>query len=498
MTGCVYLIGAGCGTMDLMTLRGLERLKHCDAVVYDDLIDQALLQIPPDRAERISMGKRSGRHSAPQGEISQTLIELARNGKRVARLKGGDPFVFGRGGEEILALQAAGIPFEEVPGISSSIAIPAAAGIPVTHRGISRSFQVITAHTAVRDGLPRDLPQLAALHGTLVFLMGLSRLEALAEGLRLHGMAPETPAAVISGGNAPHPATVRGTLADIAGKTRTAGVLPPAVIVVGETAALDLNRGAIRRPLEGARVGLTGTDSLTEKLGRALDREGARSVPAERSLVEPIPLSVPLERLCDGRPHWLVLTSANGVRLFFQRLREARLDLRRLHACQFAVIGAPTGAVLEEYGIRADLCPAVYTSAALAELLCQQAAPGEDFYLLRAENGAEILPRRLREQGFSVEEVPLYRLRADHRVSLQAQGSLEQLDYLTFSSAGGVRLFLEEHGTLPRHPTCVCIGTVTAKALRDHSSAPILVAEEATVDSLVKTIRDHWSTKTDL
>ena len=492
MTGCVYLIGAGCGTMDLITLRGLERLKNCDAVVYDDLIDQALLQIPPTAAERIYMGKRSGKHSAPQNTISAKLVELAQGGKRVARLKGGDPFVFGRGGEEILTLQQAGIPFEEVPGISSSIAIPAAAGIPVTHRGVSRSFHVITAHTADKDGLPQDLPQLARLHGTLVFLMGLSHLEALADSLCRYGMAPDTPAAVISGGNAPHPATVRGTLADISLRTREAGVLPPAVIVVGETAAMDLCTGSLRRSLEGVRVGLTGTDSITGKLRTALEQEGAQPVLVERSVVDPLPLLIPLDVLCDGMPHWLVLTSANGVRLFFKKLQEAHIDLRRLHACKFAVIGAPTAAVLAEYGIQADLCPPVYTSAALAEVLCGAVSGDEDVYLLRAKNGAEILPGTLREAGISVQEVPLYDLRADHAVSERTRDGLESLDYLTFSSAGGVRLFLEEHGKIPGHPTCVCIGTVTAKALKDCCQRPFLVAETASVDCMAALIRqDH-------
>ena len=489
MTGCVYLIGAGCGSMDLITLRGLERLRSCDAVVYDDLIDQALLQVPPPEAERIYMGKRSGKHSAPQAEISKTLVELARSGKRVARLKGGDPFVFGRGGEEILALQATGIPFEEVPGISSSIAIPGAAGIPVTHRGISRSFHVITAHTADRDGLPQDLPQLAKLHGTLVFLMGLSHLEQLAQGLQFYGMAPDTPAAVLSGGNAPHPATVRGALAEIAEKTRNAGVLPPAVIVVGETAGLDLSRGAVRRPLDGVRVGLTGTDSLTGKLGKALAQEGAQTLLVERSVVEPLPLNIPLETLCDEKPHWLVLTSANGVRLLFRRLREEKLDLRRLHACRFAVIGAPTGTVLAEHGIQADLCPAIYTSEALAGVLCEEVKNGEDVFLLRAREGAAILPEKLREKGISVTEVPLYHLRADHQVSRRTHDSLETLDYLTFSSAGGVRLFLEEHGTLPEHPTCLCIGTVTAKALTPHVKKPFLTAGSATVEAMVEALK---------
>lgn len=241
-TGCVYLIGAGCGEADLITVKGMKLLSRCDAVVYDDLIHDELLDYAPQTAERIYMGKRSGRHSASQEEISAALISLAREGKTVARLKGGDPFLFGRGGEEMLALRSAGIPCEEVPGVTSAIAIPASAGIPATHRGVSRSVHIVTAHTAdTPDGLPADLDRLAQLSGTLVFLMGLTQLPRITGRLIAAGMAPDTPAAVISSGMPVRPFTVRGALADIAELSQKAQVLPPAVIVVGDVAAMDLN-----------------------------------------------------------------------------------------------------------------------------------------------------------------------------------------------------------------------------------------------------------------
>ncbi len=239
--GTVYLVGAGCGRADLITVRGLRLLQGCDIVVYDDLIAPELLDAVPVQAKRLYMGKRKGKHSAAQAEISAQLVELAKKGKTVVRLKGGDPFVFGRGGEEALALQAAGVPFEVVPGIPSPIAVPALAGIPVTHRGVSQSFHVVTAHTAdTEDGLPAYFDDLAHLPGTLVFLMGLSRLEIIVRRLMEAGKPVDTPTAVLSGGNAPHPAAVRGTLGDIAKKTRAANVQPPAVILVGGVAALEL------------------------------------------------------------------------------------------------------------------------------------------------------------------------------------------------------------------------------------------------------------------
>lgn len=243
-TGKVYLVGAGCGAADLITVRGLRLLERCDAVVYDDLLDTALLDFAPEGAERVYVGKREGRRSMAQEDINALLITKAREGKTVVRLKGGDPFVFGRGGEEALALQAAGVPWEYVPGVTSAVAVPGGAGVPVTHRGMSRGVHIVTARTAdAPDGLPEHLEALARLPGTLVFLMGLSRLEELARRLTEAGMAPGTPAAVISGKNAPR--AVRGTLEDIAAKAREAGAEAPAVIVVGGTAGMDLNARAV-------------------------------------------------------------------------------------------------------------------------------------------------------------------------------------------------------------------------------------------------------------
>lgn len=237
--GRVALVGAGCGRADLITVRGLRLLQQCRAVVYDDLIDTALLDTAPAGAERIYVGKRSGQHSAPQAEINAALIALAQRGGLTVRLKGGDPYVFGRGGEEALALQRAGIPFEVVPGITAAIAVPAEAGIPVTHRGVSRAVHIITAHTQDETS---DFSRWAALaaDGTLVFLMGLQRLPQIAAGLLAGGLPPQTPAAVLSGGNAPHPAAVRASLGEITDAARAAGVEAPAVIVVGDVAGMEL------------------------------------------------------------------------------------------------------------------------------------------------------------------------------------------------------------------------------------------------------------------
>ena len=483
-TGCVYLIGAGCGQADLITLRGLELLGQCDAVVYDDLIADELLNAAPPQARRIYMGKRLGRHYAPQEEISRTLVELAQQGLRVARLKGGDPFVFGRGGEEALALQAAGIPFQVVPGISSAIAIPALAGIPVTHRGLSRSFHVLTAHTA--QGLRTDFDRLAGLEGTLVFLMGLSHLAEIAQGLMDAGRAPHTPAAVVSGGCAPHPATVRAPLSQIAAAAQQAGVQPPAVIVVGDTAALDLTSSAAR-PLEGVRVALVGTPVLQQRLSSALAPLGAYTFSALTPQLEELPCSFDLNTLCDGTPRWVVLTSQNGVERFFHCLEEQKIDLRRLHVCRFAVIGSATAAALARHGIQADLCPSVHTTQALTQALLETVPQGQPVYLFRSALGAPELFARL-SQHTHTEDIPLYTLRAPDMDRDCLLSQIQQSDYLVFSSASGVDFFRKTFGVIPEHPTCVCIGPVTAQALTSCCTTPSLVAEDISVPGIVHAI----------
>ena len=487
-TGCVWLIGAGCGSADLITVRGLRLLRQCDVVVYDDLIDSALLAEAPRQAKRIYMGKRCGKHSAPQEEISRVLVEEAQSGRRVARLKGGDPYVFGRGGEEALALRDSGIPYEEVPGISSAIAIPAAAGIPVTHRGVSRSLHIITGHTAA-GGLPDGAAHLAALDGTLVFLMGLSHLEQIAGSLLETGKSPDTPAAVISGGNAAHPAAVRATLGTIAQRAREADVRPPAVIVVGGTAGMDLS-GTMDKSLRGVRVGLTGTDEMAARLRSVLEPLGASTWHVERALVEELPTEEGLEALFRDR-RWLVFTSANGVETFFRRLRRERVDLRRLSVCKFAVIGAATGAALERNGILPDLCPSDYTSESLAAALTERVSPEEDVVLLRSQEGTQQLPALLREHGIPVRDVHIYTVRTDMETAETDKEVLETLDYLAFSSASGVERYFEVHGAVPEGTVCVCIGGVTAAALRARYEKPFLTAASISAEGIAETVLKH-------
>lgn len=476
MSGRVYLVGAGCGGPELLTLRAAELLRECGCVVYDDLIDPAILDLAPADAERIYMGKRSGRHSAAQAEISALLIEKAQEYSLVVRLKGGDPFVFGRGGEELLALRAAGVHCETVPGISSAIAIPELAGIPVTHRGLSRSFHVVTAHSAATgDTLPENLDALARTGGTLVFLMGLTALGELSRRLIAAGMSPDTPAAVVSGGNSPHPADVRGTLENIA--ERAAEVEAPAVIVVGAVAELSLSDASL--PLSGVRVALTGTDAVQSKLRALFSAAGARVFSTARSRVAP--LAARVSEGLDGKG-WVVLTSANGVEEFFRRLAAEGFDLRRLGLRRFAVIGRATGDALRSHGIIPDLCPERQTSAGLAEALLEAAEPGADVRLYRSALATCELPEALAGR-FSVTDTPIYTVETGLVSDTEA-------DYLVFSSAGCVREFFAAGGKIGG-AKCISIGPVTSTALREFSVA-ILEATDISAEGILNAVlSDH-------
>lgn len=521
--GSVALVGAGCGRADLITLRGLRLLKRCQAVVYDDLIDDALLHAAPESSLRIYMGKRSGSHAASQSEIEQKLIELAQAGLQVVRLKGGDPYLFGRGGEEMLSLKAAGIPCMEVPGIPSAIGIPAEAGIPVTHRGISRSLHIVTAHTAdTPDGLPEDFDMLAGLSGTLVFLMGLKQLPLIAARLMAAGKDGNTPGAVISGGNAPHPAFVRAPLAGLAEAAENAGVTAPAVILVGDVAGLDLSvdrerlsQDGLYDPhatsegsgghmehtyyettgdlstasgkLEGLCIGITGTEAVAAKQLKALQTLGARGLWILRSDIKALPPE-PALRALEKDPQWIVFTSANGVDTFFRQAAQKETDRLSLSKHKFAVIGKATGEALARRGFRASLCPKRFTSEALAAELTAAAKPDERILLLRSAIASSTLPDLLRKAGLMVEDVPIYDITCESFAQ-----PLPNMDYLTFSSSSGVALFLERYGRIPEGIRIVCIGDVTAKTLSQYTDRTFLTAADISATGIVETIlRDRF------
>ena len=476
MSGKVYLVGAGCGDSELITWKGLNLLRKCDVVLYDDLVASKLLEETRQNCELIFVGKRYGKHSLPQNETNDLLIEKAKEGKTVVRLKGGDPFVFGRGGEEVLALQAENIPYEVVSGVTSSIAVPAAAGIPVTHRKVARSFHVITGHTAAggETTLTENLDVLAKLEGTLVFLMGLHHLEEICDGLMQGGKSPQIPAAVISKGTTPEQKIIRANLGELAAKVREAKLEAPAVIVIGETAELDF-AGTIPRPLYGVKIGVTGTKSITRKLRDKLEELGAAVTEMDYSAIVPYRENPCLEKELQeiSAYPWAVFTSPNGVEIFFDYLKKLKFDVRKLAHLQFAVIGTGTAAALEKRGIYASYLPEKYDVESLAKGLCDTVKKEKKILILRAEQGSEILTEVFDEAGMTYTDVKIYDIHVDEDKRRFANEKAQEMDFITFASGSGVRGFMENGGSIPAGTKAVCIGSSTAKMLKKYGNVVI-------------------------
>lgn len=437
-TGRVYLVGAGPGDEGLLTKRGGELLKKAQVLLYDRLVDPRLLCRVSEDCERIFVGKDAGNHRVSQKQINELLVKKAREGRCVVRLKGGDPFVFGRGGEEVLALEKEGIPYEVVPGVTSAVAALAAAGIPVTHRNTARSFHVITAHTA-EDVKGRFVPY-GSLEGTLVFLMAVGELPALVEQLLLGGKSKDTPAALVEQGTTIRQRRIDGTLETIGRKALAQGVKPPAVFVVGEAAKFHLLSG--KWPLFGRRIGVTGTPAMAEKVSDALGELGARVYAAP--CLKIVPTKALEARNPDYREFsWLVFTSANGVEQFFEQLKAMGKDCRALAFCKFAVIGPGTGQALWHRGFRADYMPERYTVEELAEGTAALAGRGERFLCLRAEKASRELTEIWERAGIACEDLGIYETVADEGMADLLWRQMDVLDTLTFASASGVKAFLE-------------------------------------------------------
>ncbi len=473
MTGFVYIIGAGCGSADLITVRGQNALKKCDTVVYDALIDSALLCNAGENAELICVGKRSGAHSAKQEDINALLIEKALAGRTVARLKGGDPFVFGRGGEEITELQKHGIPFCVIPGISSCIAVPELAGIPETHRKVSREFHVITAHTA--DG-ERDFSRYANLDGTLVFLMGLNALPEISAGLMHGGVSPATPAAVISEGGTSQQKAVRGTLADIAEKA--AGMPAPAVIAVGETAGYSFSCSSQPGVLSGVSVTVTGTERFTEKLAGLLEADGA-DVKRYSHLQIVRKQEIPA---LDGYS-CIAFTSSYGADIFIEHCKEKRIDLRSLAGIKIAAVGSGTAGTLTDAGIIPDIIPDKFTVADLADAIADS-TPGK-VLILRAALGSEQLTERLAKRNILFDDVKIYDTVS--RPGMPAEHA--DTDYIVFGSSSGVKHYFDGGSTLSVKTKTVCIGVQTAESAKKYTDSEIITAAPHTAQGVAAAIK---------
>jgi uroporphyrinogen III methyltransferase / synthase len=473
--GIVYLVGAGPGDPGLMTRRALELIASADVVLYDRLIPPGALDGASPGAELRYVGKEPGQPAVEQDEINAQLVELGQAGKRVVRLKGGDPFVFGRGGEEAEALAEAGVRFEVVPGVTAGVAAPAYAGIPVTHRDASSAVAFVTGHEdPSKDGSALDWEALARFPGTLVFYMGIKNLPLIAERLMAAGRAGSEPAAVVARGTLAGQATVDGTLADIAERVESAALRPPAITVVGPVAGLRETLAWVeQRPLQGEVVAVTRARAQAGELADRLRELGAEVVEAPAIRIEPLPVTLP------PPTHDLVcFTSPNGVYLFFAALHG---DARALAGARIAAIGPGTAAALHAHGVEPDVVPERSVAEALLESLAQESLAGKRVLLARAASARDVLPDGLRERGAEVDVVALYETVAEP----VDPEPLRAATYVTFTSSSTVNFFLSGGGEIANGARVVSIGPVTSETLRAHGIEPDVEALQHDIDGLI-------------
>ena len=491
MIGKVYLVGAGPGDARLLTLRAAELIAGADVVALDALVSNDIAAMIPKRAQVVYVGKRAGAHALPQDQINQLLIDEAKHGKRVVRLKGGDPFVFGRGGEEAEELVAAGVPFEIVPGISSAIAGPGYAGIPVTHRDYSTSVTLVTGHEADSGSTGIQWAALAQLDGTIVFMMGFANLGAIVRNLTAHGMPATRGCAVISKATRADQRTVLGTLADIESRVAAEQLETPALIVVGDVVKLrDSIDWFETRPLFGQRIVVTRAREQASELKRLLEDSGAQVLQFPTIEIAPPASYDSLDRAIDGRYDWLVFTSANGVAFFFERLFAKGKDVRALAGTKIAAVGQTTAADLRARGIAPDVVPQRFISTELLPLLAEDQR-GVRTAVIRAESGSDELLHELRRRGGEVDLAIAYRNIAAG-VDLDALRALiadDAIDAVTFTSASTVdnffaRLTPGERTRVLQHATIASIGDATSAAIRRFGKEPDVVAKNATIQDL--------------
>ncbi len=491
-TGKVWLVGAGPSDPGLFTLKGKALLEKADVVIYDRLVGDGVLAMIPPGVEMIDAGKNAGNHVMPQEEINAVLVARAAEGKRVVRLKGGDPFLFGRGGEEAEALCAAGIPYEVVPGVTAATAVPAYFGIPVTHREAASSVHLITAHRKAGIEQPPDYGTLAALGpgATLVFFMGVGALEEICGGLIGAGMPPETPAAVLEKGTSAGQRKAAAELAYLPQMAREHGIGTPGLLIVGETCRLaEKLAWAEERPLHGARVFVTRPRGKNSALSETLSELGAEVVELPSVRTEFLePAGELLERKSALPSYdWIICSSPVGVEAFFRFLRRERFDLRSLPNLRFAAVGEKTRAALEERGVVVDCCPEEYNGRALARALLSRLRPEDRVLALVPQNRESAVVAALREKAVDCDTAAVYRTVAE-------AGFVPRLrpgDCAVFASASAVEGFAGMAGGRNLEPLrAFCIGEQTACAAKQLGMNPI-VAEQASIKSMVEKLLEY-------
>lgn len=495
--GVVYLVGAGPGDPSLLTLKGLWCLEQADVVVYDRLACEYLLALCRPDAEMIYAGKETNRHTIPQGEINLLLAEKAQEGKMVCRLKGGDPFVFGRGGEEAELLVEKGVPFEIVPGITSAVAVPAYAGIPVTHRACASALAVVTGHR--REGSGPLLPVKDSGEATAVFLMGYENLETIVSSLRDEGWSEETPVALLHWGTRADQQTVTGTLATIQEDVQKAGIGSPSVLVAGDVVKLrEKLQWREQQPLFGKRILITRPRRQARELARKIILLGGEPLCLPTIELVPVADSDRIDRVLEqlSNYEWVIFTSANGVDFFLDYMFARKIDLRSLKG-KLAAIGPATARALECCGLQVDYVPEEYRAEALLEGLKSRISAGCRVLLPRAAKARELLPDGLREAGVDIDVLPVYKtIPAGVREREWVDSRLldGSVHYLTFTSSSTVRNFIslftpDELVLISAKSKIACIGPVTAATAQELGLRVDLVAEEYTTDGLLDAIQ---------
>ena len=503
LVGKVYLVGAGPGDPGLITVKGLQALEQADVVVYDRLVDPLLLSAVPESAERVFAGKERGRQELSQDGINQLLVERARQGLSVVRLKGGDPFVFGRGGEEALELARNGIAFEVVPGVTSAIAGPAYAGIPLTQRGLATTFTVVSGSEDLsksESSIPWEI--LAKNGGTLVVLMGWATLESILETLAREGMPSSTPAALVQWGTWAKQRTVTGDITNVIERGKRAGLAPPVVAVIGGVVNLREELAWFdRRPLFGKRVLITRSRTQMSRLRSLLDDAGAQSV--ELPVIEIAPLDdyTEMDRAVAtlGEYEWVIFASTNAVESFFHRLEHLGRDARHFGPVTVGAIGPATAAALASRGIKADFVPSRPVSETILLELSGRRWQGVRVLLPAADIGRDELESGLSRWGAIVDRLAAYRNRPVPDAARRAKDAFSGgVDIVTFTSSSTVRNLvdmLDGDRTALEQSFIACIGPVTAKTARELGLRVDLQAKDHTVEGLVESLTSHFSTR---
>ncbi len=494
--GQVILVGAGPGDPELLTVKGRKAIESAEVVVYDRLVGREILNLIPDSAERINVGKESSHHTVPQEEINQILLQKALEGKQVIRLKGGDPFLFGRGGEELELLSAHGVPFQEIPGITSAIAVPAYAGIPVTHRDCCSSLHIVTGHQRAGTPLNINFEALVQTKGTLVFLMGVSALQEICKGLLCAGMSPDMPAAVIEKGTTPFQRSILAPLSALPETAKAAHVKSPAIIVVGKVCAYAPQFDWFGHlPLNGKTVIVTRPKERAGTLSDRLRALGANVVEFPCIETQPFLPCPEMEEAVDNisRYEWLAFTSPAGVSALMELLHRTGRDVRALGAIKLAAIGTGTDRELRKHGLHADLIPSVYDGAHLGEALCQENPTGK-VLILRAEWGTQAFTDALDAHTIAYDDIHCYETRYTAANTEEVRTLLIPGTIVTFTSASTVTGFIRALGedTDFSAITAACIGRQT-EAEASKYNLHTITAEQATIDALIQKIMEGES-----